>query len=198
MAVGFNRQQSELMRGTAIGFPPTHQPGGRLQGRLGMGGPPIAQSTLTNIGQCVEYRRLLSGTELQTFAQAAVEKIDGGMYAFHDWIMYETLPMGSAATIEDVRVYANTISARTEYVDRGSLRGLHCYQVNTGKLGIRGGADAEMEIFLVGGKLLITAYIPGTSKASANGRTVSEAAKNRSQRMDNAAASFASLKPTGS
>lgn len=101
-----------------------------------------------------------------------------------------------APSIEEAKPYFDSRSQRTEYVQRGSLRGLHCYgiQSNVGRLS---SIEAEMEVFIVDGKVLFTAYITGSSKAEARGNDVSESQKARSRRMDNSDAFFASLKRAG-
>ncbi len=112
------------------------------------------------------------------------------------WIGSVRMPLGHNATLEDVRErFASFTGGDIVYVRRGSIEGLHCTGVNTSELGVLGGKNAELEVFLVSGRMLYMAYLPGSSKAVAKGRTTSTSAKAREKTFDNADAFFSSLRP---
>ena len=108
------------------------------------------------------------------------------------------MPIDNAATIDDAAPFLRGLAIETSYVQRGELRGLRCESLDTARLGVLGGVDADMEIFFVNGRMLFTAYVPGTGKAEARGRTVSSSSEERGRRWDNSEEFFSSLRPTSS
>ncbi len=165
-------------------------------GGLGVVGWVIAPKT--QILQAGGYQAAAKGNRTQQRTEAGGET-QGTMHPFTGsefWIGAIPIPMGNAASLEDVRFHFGRFSQNTEYVQRGGIQGVRCEQVDTGNLGMPSGITAEIEVFLVDGRLLYLAYIPGSSKRGARGGGSSAGATAREATLDQSQAFFDSLQRT--
>ncbi|MEZ6135699.1 MAG: hypothetical protein R3C53_12385 [Pirellulaceae bacterium] len=134
--------------------------------------------------------RMQQKTEGNTETQGTMHPVTGSEF----WIGSVNLPGARAGSLDDLRSYFRNFSDSTQLVQRGSMSGIHCRGVDTGQIGVLGGIDAELEFFVVGNRLLYTAYIPGSSKAALKGKQ--SKLGDREAKWDNADAFFSSIRPS--